>query len=303
MRKTTFLLALIVSGMIFLAGSCQDGANKLKEFKHTDSGLLYKYHVKGDGEVSPVDGDHLDLVMVYGTEDTVLFDSRTLPATSQKMTVPMGPSIFKGDIYEGLAMMHVGDSMTFALVADSVWLKLFRMPAAPPGLDSLDYIYFHIKMNEIISAGEMQRRRDEEARAALEKESTDMENYLRENYPDAIPSQSGLFYHRIQIGTGDLPVTGQMVKVHYTGYLLDGTKFDSSVDRGQPLEFQLGVGRVIAGWDEGIGYMRKGERGVLILPSQLGYGARGSGKIPPYSPLVFEVEMIEFYDPQKPADK
>lgn len=300
MRKIALLL-ILVSVAFFLNTSCSSGdKGELKGFKKTKTGLLYKFHERGDGEVSPVEGDFLDLVMVYGTEDSVLFDSRQLPISKTKKIVPMGPSIFQGDIYEGLGMMVVGDSMTLALNADSVWTKLFRLPASPPGMDSLDYIYFHLKLNEIVSADEMQRRKDEEARAALEKERVNMENYLRENYPDAIPAESGLYYYRRKIGTGDLPKTGQMVKVHYTGYFLDGTKFESSYDRGEPYEFRLGLGQVIPGWDEGVGYMRKGELGVLILPSKLAYGERGSpGGIPPYTPLVFELEMVDFYDLKK----
>jgi len=94
-------------------------------------------------------------------------------------------------------------------------------------------------------------------------------------------------------GTGAPAVAGKNVKVHYTGYLLNGKKFDSSVDRGQPFEFTLGQGQVIPGWDEGIALMKEGGKAKLIIPSRLGYGARGQGSIPPYAPLVFEVELIE----------
>lgn len=297
MKKTNYLFTLLIAGMMLWFASCQTSNSKLDGYKTTETGLMYKIHKKGDGEVSPKEGDFLDLIMVYGTSDSTLFDSRTLP-TKQTMHVPMTASVFQGDIYEGLALMKVGDSATFALVSDSVWIKLFRMPSAPPGLDSLDYLYFTIVLNEILSEEEMQRRKEEEAMAARAEEQTAMDNYLRENYPDAIPSRTGLYYHRIQIGTGDQPVPGSMVKVHYTGYLLDGTKFDSSFDRGQPYEFPLGQGEVIKGWDEGISYMRKGETGVLIVPSSLGYGERGSRSIPPFSSLVFEVELVDFTPPE-----
>jgi FKBP-type peptidyl-prolyl cis-trans isomerase len=86
-----------------------------------------------------------------------------------------------------------------------------------------------------------------------------------------------------------------MVKVNYTGKLLDGTQFDSSEGR-DPIEFALGTGRVIKGWDEGIAMMRKGEKAVLIIPSTLGYGERGSQRIPPFSTLVFDVELVDFKD-------
>jgi len=86
---------------------------------------------------------------------------------------------------------------------------------------------------------------------------------------------------------------GQTVKVHYTGKLLDGTVFDSSVERGEPISIPIGVGQVIPGWDEGIAMMKKGEKGVLYIPAKLGYGAHGAGPIPPYSNLIFEVELVD----------
>jgi peptidylprolyl isomerase len=108
-----------------------------------------------------------------------------------------------------------------------------------------------------------------------------------------ITTPSGLKYVEIQEGTGETPQTGQTVKVHYTGTLEDGTKFDSSRDRGQPFKFNIGRGQVIKGWDEGLSTMKVGGRRKLIIPSELGYGARGAGGvIPPYSTLIFDVELL-----------
>ncbi|MGZ5444676.1 MAG: FKBP-type peptidyl-prolyl cis-trans isomerase [Thermoanaerobaculia bacterium] len=106
-------------------------------------------------------------------------------------------------------------------------------------------------------------------------------------------SPSGLQYTIDQPGTGAQPQAGQMVSVHYTGWLTDGTKFDSSRDRGAPIEFPLGQGRVIKGWDEGIAAMKIGEKRTLVIPPALGYGARGTGGvIPPNATLVFKVELV-----------
>ncbi|RUT07669.1 hypothetical protein DSM106972_019290 [Dulcicalothrix desertica PCC 7102] len=108
-----------------------------------------------------------------------------------------------------------------------------------------------------------------------------------------ITTPSGLKYVEIQEGTGETPQTGQTVQVHYTGTLEDGTKFDSSRDRGQPFKFNIGRGQVIKGWDEGLSTMKVGGRRKLIIPSELGYGARGAGGvIPPYSTLIFDVELL-----------
>jgi FKBP-type peptidyl-prolyl cis-trans isomerase len=293
MNKLKVLTTILLTAVVLFTVSCGEGGKSgLDGYKKTESGLLYKFNAKGDGTATPVEGDFLDVVMVYGTEDTTLFDSRTIP-TREKMSIPMMASVFQGDIYEGLGMMHKGDSASFAMVADSVWLKLFRMPSAPPGLDSLDYLYFHVKLNDILSAEEVQARKDQEMKEFQEAELLARTEYLVANYPDLQPDEKGLYYVRTEKGSGKKPLNGQNVKVHYTGTLLDGTKFDSSYDRGEPYEFPLGQGRVIQGWDLGIAKMQKGEKGVLIIPSNLGYGARGSGKIAPYSTLVFEVELVD----------
>lgn len=106
---------------------------------------------------------------------------------------------------------------------------------------------------------------------------------------------SGLRYEDLTLGNGKKALgRGETVFVHYTGWLEDGTRFDSSYDRGEPLEFSLGAGLVIPGWDEGIVGMRAGGRRKLLVPAELGYGARGAGTaIPPNARLIFEVELLE----------
>ncbi|PIR20889.1 MAG: peptidylprolyl isomerase [Deltaproteobacteria bacterium CG11_big_fil_rev_8_21_14_0_20_47_16] len=103
----------------------------------------------------------------------------------------------------------------------------------------------------------------------------------------------GLVIEDIKVGTGAMATPGHVVSVHYTGWLTNGTKFDSSVDRKQAFEFPLGEGRVIKGWDEGVAGMKVGGKRKLTIPPQLGYGARGAGAvIPPNATLVFDVELL-----------
>ncbi len=114
------------------------------------------------------------------------------------------------------------------------------------------------------------------------------------NNEDVVTTKTGLQYVDIKTGEGRMPKLGDTVVVHYTGWLEDGTKFDSSVDRGEPFEFSIGMGQVISGWDEGVGTMRVGGVRKLTIPPDLGYGASGAGGvIPPNATLTFEVELLE----------
>ena len=115
--------------------------------------------------------------------------------------------------------------------------------------------------------------------------------------PKWIMTSSGLKYQDLKVGDGPSPKEGQTCVMHYTGWLWEngakGKKFDSSVDRGEPFEFALGMGRVIKGWDEGVAGMKVGGKRTLLIPPQLGYGARGAGGvIPPNATLLFEVELL-----------
>lgn len=111
-------------------------------------------------------------------------------------------------------------------------------------------------------------------------------------------TDSGLQYNDTTVGTGNSPATGDTCVMHYTGWLYEngekGSKFDSSVDRGEPFMFAIGIGQVIKGWDEGVASMKVGGKRTLIIPPQLGYGARGAGSvIPPNATLLFEVELLD----------
>jgi peptidylprolyl isomerase len=109
-----------------------------------------------------------------------------------------------------------------------------------------------------------------------------------------VTTASGLKYTDVKVGSGASPVKGKQVKVHYTGTLESGKKFDSSVDRNEPFTFVIGVGQVIPGWDEGVMGMKVGGKRKLIIPSKLAYGAAGAGSaIPPNATLLFDVELLE----------
>lgn len=124
--------------------------------------------------------------------------------------------------------------------------------------------------------------------------SGDDEATIAKKFPNAQKTTSGLRYIVKTAGEGATPTTGARVTAHYDGRLLDGTKFDSSYDRGEPFTFTVGRGEVIKGWDEAFLDMRAGEKRILIIPYWLGYGPSGRGPIPPRATLVFEVQLVGF---------
>lgn len=136
-----------------------------------------------------------------------------------------------------------------------------------------------------------------EARKEMERNMDQMkfESEMKKTYPGAVGTESGLMYVITEKGNGETPQKGAKVTVHYTGKFLDGKVFDSSVKRGTPFEFSLGVGQVIKGWDIGVAQMQKGSKSTLLIPYWLAYGEGGyPGAIPPKSHLIFDVELIDF---------
>jgi peptidylprolyl isomerase len=139
--------------------------------------------------------------------------------------------------------------------------------------------------------GQVDKKKAEKEQLRQEQEMA----MINEKWPNTEKTDSGLMYEVVTAGTGnEKPNPGDTISAHYTGMFLDGRKFDSSVDRGEPISFPVGTGRVIKGWDEALLDMKKGEKRILIIPPDLAYGSRGRGPIPPNSTLVFEVELLDF---------
>jgi len=290
MKLQTFRVLLFVAIVLF-GFSC----SLLKpgsKFKTTDSGLKYKFVERYKGRIAPDSGKLMSLRMTYGTEDTVFFNSKDIPA--KVMVLPMKASAFPGDFYEMMEMMHLGDSVVFYVDATSFFTKTAEYPEVPDFAKDLDELLFHAKIMKIQTEEEIEVEKEAKLMEMKENEAAIITNYLSENNMHTEPNESGLYVIIEEEGSGPKPQKGDKVKVHYTGYLLDGTKFDSSVDRDQPFEFPIGMGRVIKGWDEGIAMLSVGSKAKLIIPSSLGYGERGAGHvIGPYETLIFDVELLD----------
>lgn len=292
-RKSILLSVLfsLVTGGVF----SQDPTG----FEKTNNGLLYKYYRQNEEAKKPNSGDVLDVTMFYTSADSIIFDSRNNPNVLRMM---IKESQYKGDIYEALQMLAIGDSALFLISADSFFLKSVGMQQLPDFIKSGSLLHFNIRLNSIQTKAEYEAEQkkimDENQKRTIElkqKELSDLREYLIDNKINVTPTKGGLYYINIEEGTGEQAIAGKTVKVHYLGTLFNGKKFDSSYDRGEPFEFQLGAGQVIKGWDEGIALMKVGGKAKLIIPSHIGYGesVAAGGLIAPFSTLVFEVELLE----------
>jgi len=296
MNRKSFLIHILSAFALFYC--LQIFAGEPGDFKTTSNGLKYKFiHQDAKGK-KPVLGDFVTVIAYYKAPDTIFFDSRKSPTP---YIFPIMESTYKGDLFEGLQLMSVGDSAIFELNGDSLMLKTFRVKELPKYVKPGSTIFVHVKMTKIQPKDEFQAEMTakfeadaKKSQLAQAKEDSILTIYLNNNKITTPPSRSGLIYIEDVKGTGPMAQAGHTVKVHYTGRLLDGTKFDSSVDRGQPFEFEVGKGKVIKGWDEGIPKMSVGGKARLIIPSKIAYGERGAPpSISPFSTLVFEVELLE----------
>lgn len=294
-----------------LIEDCNNGENVseraenilLLGYQKNQNSLYYQFFTQNEGELPKI-GDLIEMKICC-----MVNDSTPLIPNTQNM-MKLQESSFPGDLFEGLAMMHKGDSVSFIVNIDSTFKYLFMQPTLPAEFKSTDVMRFEIKVLDFMPekvfaqkfANEVKNRNAERA-AKLRNDYPEETDRAAEEFAYYVglltmfgvePTASGLYYMVTEEGNGEKPEVGKPVTMHYTGKLLNGTVFDSSVERDQPFQFVLGVGQVIPGWDEGVQLMTKGEKGVFYIPYYLGYGERDMGDIPPFSNLIFEVELIDF---------
>ena len=288
--KKSFLMMTAICMMLSVFVGCNNNAPK--GYKMTKNGLCYHFYEKNSGNLPNI-GDLVEITLACTVNDT----TPIIPAS--KNIIQLSEPMYASDFIEGIAMMHIGDSASFITNIDSTFIYTFRVRQLPPEFNSTDVMRFDVKVHDFYPESEYTQKMVEGIKKNYPEETerayAEMQQYFAMNNVVATPTASGLYYVMTAEGNGDMPEKGDNVKVHYTGKLLDGTVFDSSIERGEPIEFPLGVGYVIPGWDEGIMLMSKGEKGVLYIPYYLAYGDRGAGNvIPPFANLIFEVELIDF---------
>lgn len=268
------MLLAVLGWMLTVATKCNDKVktdkagepdSTLGDTITTDSGLQYIIWKKGDGEKAEA-GDNVSVNYDGRLLDGSQFDSSY--KRGKPFSFPLGGGrVIKG-WDEGIAYLNVGDSATLIIPSDLGYGSMDR-----PNIPANSTLVFHVELEDV--------------KKVVKPEPYDVAG------KDTIFKGSGLKYIKLNETDGKAVTAGATVAVHYTGYLLDGTIFDSSISRGEPISFPIGQGRVIKGWDEGIAYLKVGEKARLIIPSDLGYGSRAMGPIPANATLIFDVELVD----------
>lgn len=294
-----------------LALACLSANAQLKEGFQTDkSGVKYRVD-QANPEGRQVKADDI----VIGGYAIAFGDSLAMTTLSDApqpcFRATMESNVFKGDLMEGLFLMREGETYTFAFERDS----LAKVQQLPPYFRSGDYGYYTVRIDKLLTQAEfdkeIERQQKEMQHYADSMQNLEMQvliDYVRANGFSDIATD-GVYYKQTSKGNGKTSKSGDKLRVHYVGKFLDGRLFDTSVEAEaksagmynaqrdySPLEFTLGRGQMIKGFEAAAARMQEGEKGVVVIPSALAYGARQRGEIPAFSTLVFELEVVEIIE-------
>ena len=272
--------------------SCRNGKTR-----RTDSGMKYILYTDNKG-VKPVLGDYVTFEMVYKTEeDSVLFDSRInkAPFRIQLSHIP-----FRGSMEEGLTYLSEGDSATFFVSADSLLKNLFSKRgsnAKGSVLKPGSTVKFDVRLIRVQLKADAEREIAANLDRRKKAEQEKLKEYIQQNNMVVAPDSNGIFLITDKLYTGKIK-DGDSVSVYYASRYLNGVMFDSNMRPKNPVVFALGSHQVIRGWEVAFKNLRAGSKATLIVPSSMAYGeegllnaSNGSYIVPPYTPLVFEVEI------------
>ena len=300
--KKTIIITLCIATVAIIASCNRGPKSELEGFKKTQSGLHYRFDVENPSGRQVQKGDLLTGEMVVRLDGDTLFSNRG----DEGNLLIVGDSKFGGDLTEGLTMMHEGDKAVFAVDADAMasHLEPSQMPLSYHSGMKMK-IYYEVSLTGVKSAEEVAANKTkftQELAQMAEKESASIATYITDNGITDTPREDGLYVIINKKGNGPKVAVGKTIRVAYTGRLLDGTVFDTSnpdlanekgLQSHDALEFTVGTAHIIKGWDEGLMNLPEGTKATLIIPSSLAYGSKGAGDaIPPYAPLVFDVNIL-----------
>ena len=256
-------------------------------YKKTKNGLYYKFYHQDALAVKPEITDFLKMSMVCYLRDSLYYD------WGQEIYVQLSQPFFKGDLQEAYAMMHIGDSASFYVKADSVALLYYDQDPNAAGLKPEDFFRYEVKLLEVKSEEEFMVDL-ERLKETMKKDSKKaMDEYIIDNNITVSPEPSGIYIVTMEKGEGRCPIKGEKVEIDFSACLLDGQMVGTTFDSPDKFSFVLGEGYTIQAWEEIIPKMHLGERVKAVIPFDMAYGEHSVGSIPAYSNLVYDIKLLK----------
>lgn len=287
--KLKLIQALLVLAVAVLFMTSCD--NSHPGFKKNENGIYYQVVSHDDNAkvITADSGMFYRLTMSYGTLDSLIFDAKE---SNETFDLPYTESVYKGDINEGLSLLANGDSAIFIIKADSFFLKTARTPEVPEIFKENNDLYFWVNIKDIVSAEELDAKMQEELAQRKGLELADLALYLSKNYPDAQPTESGMFIIKNKNGKGKIPKDGDIMSFDFSVSLVNGESLYDSKQAGRPMEIEKGKPFDTEGFSEGLNTLRVGDEALFIVPSKLAFKEQGRpGIIKPYTSLVYGVTL------------
>ena len=287
MKRNCLVFASVCLTALMLMTAC---TQVYPGYKKTKMGLYYKFYNQNPSAATPKLTDFLKVQMSCYLHDSLYFDWQH---SGNEVFAQLKESYFPGDLLEAYAMMHVGDSASFYIKADSIAIRYYEMNADSLGLKDDDYFRYEVKLLEI--------QTQEEFQANIEKMKSDMmlasrqelAKYITENNISVNPLESGIYIIPLERGKGRCPVKGEKVELDFSASLLNGQQVGSTFDGTEKFSFVLGEGYTIQGWEEIVPRMHLGDRVKAIIPFDMAYGEHAVGSIPAYSNLVYDIKLLK----------
>ncbi len=301
-KNSVILAAALVTGSIIGLSSCNTKPKTKADATKLSGAVKYVVHQENGKNALVKTGDFISFnIQVKNSKDSLLGSSYESGMPALQEVITKGNS---GGFEDVLLKLHKGDSATVWVNSDSLAKQSGRpLPAFIAKGSDLQYTIKIIDVMNKAQAEETGKKMQEKQKADYDKKmaasaATDekiIKEYIAKNNLKAESIGNGIYYVRNAEGAGATPQAGDNVSAIYTGKTLDGKVFDTSVKTGKPFEFAVGTGAVIRGWDEGFLKMKKGEKGMLLIPSAMAYGGQSpTPDIKPFSVLLFDVELVDF---------
>lgn len=289
MKKNFFRSSMMgLMALAFLA-SCNSDSG-FPGYKKTSNGLYYRFHQRNATGAAPKNNDFMKVSMTCYLHDTLYYDWNK---ANNEVYTQLSRSKFAGDLQEAYAMLHVGDSASFYIKADSVAVRYYGQNPAAVGLTPDDYLRYEVKLLDIKTREEFQADIDRMKEQMMAASKASFERYIKENGISVNPSETGVYVVTKEAGKGRCPVKGEKVELDFELKLMDGTVIGSTYGQEGKFSFVLGEGFVIDGWEEVVPKMHLGERVQAIIPFDMAYGEHSVDAIPAYANLVYDMKLLK----------